>query len=297
MDLRQLEYLVAVVDEGGFTRAAERVHISQSGVSAQVRRLERELGLPLLDRSGRVVTATAAGEAVLPFARSALAAVAGARAAVDELAGLLRGQVTVGMVTGCTMPDFTAALADFHRAHPEVGVSLVERSSSELVQAARSGRLDLVVAGVHGPPSEGLQRLVLVDEQLVLAVPPGSVLAGRAEVDIEELADETLVGLPPGAGVRAAFDAGCAGHPVRIALEASSPAVVADLAAQGLGIAVLSASMVAGHPGLRAVPLAGPWPTARLEVLWRDDGTASPAARALAAVMRARLQPARRAVA
>jgi DNA-binding transcriptional LysR family regulator len=291
MELRQLEYLVAVVEEGGFTRAADRVQISQSGVSAQIRQLERELGQLLLDRSGRTVTTTVAGQAVLPFARAALAAVAGAREAADELAGLVRGRVTVGMVTGCALPGFFAALAAFHRAHPQVEVSLVERSSADLVEAVAGGRLDLVVAGVHGPARPGLERLVLVDEPLVAAVGPDSPLAGRRSVGLAALAEETLICLPEGAGVRAAFDEGCvrAGLAPAVALEASSPTVVADLAARGLGVAVLSASMLDGRADLTQVPISGPCPPARLEVLWRSPEVAGPAARRLADVVRAEL--------
>ena len=101
MELHQLEYFVAVAEEASFTRAASRVHVAQPGVSAQVRRLESELGQQLLDRSGRSVRLTEVGSAVLPFARAALDAVTNARLAVDDLAGLVRGQVTVGMVSGC----------------------------------------------------------------------------------------------------------------------------------------------------------------------------------------------------
>jgi len=99
MELRQLEYLVTVADEGGFTRAATALHVAQPGVSAQIRQLERELGQPLFDRSARTVRLTEAGEAVLPYARAALDAVAGARLAVQELTGLLRGRVAIGTVT------------------------------------------------------------------------------------------------------------------------------------------------------------------------------------------------------
>src|SRR5215207_1517289 len=101
MELRQLEYFVAVAEEGSFTRAAARVHVAQPGVSAQVRQLERELGQLLLDRSGRSVRLTEVGAAVLPYARAALEAVTGARLAVDEMTGLLRGHVAVGMLTAC----------------------------------------------------------------------------------------------------------------------------------------------------------------------------------------------------
>src|SRR5213592_1598958 len=99
IDLKWLRSFVVVAEEASFTRAASRVHVAQPGVSAQVRRLESELGQQLLDRSGRSVRLTEVGSAVLPFARAALDAVANARLAVDELAGLVRGQVTVGMVT------------------------------------------------------------------------------------------------------------------------------------------------------------------------------------------------------
>src|SRR4051812_40147525 len=101
MELRQLEYFVAVAEEANFTRAAARVHISQSGVSAQIRTLETELGAALFDRSGRVARLTEAGAAALPYARAALEAAADLRQSIDDVQGLLRGQLVVGMVTGC----------------------------------------------------------------------------------------------------------------------------------------------------------------------------------------------------
>ena len=120
MELRQLQYLVAVAEEASFTRAAAKVHVAQPGVSAQIRRLERELGEELLDRSGRTVRLTEVGAAVMPYARAALAAVAGARLAVDELGGLLRGHVAMGVVTLSSFAELPALLADFHRDHPDV---------------------------------------------------------------------------------------------------------------------------------------------------------------------------------
>jgi len=118
MELRQLAYFVAVADEGNFTRAAATVHVAQPGVSAQIRHLERELGQDLLDRSGRNVSVTEAGAAVLPYARAALAAVAGARQAVDELTGLLRGHVTIGTLTSISSDqvDLPGLLAGSRRS-------------------------------------------------------------------------------------------------------------------------------------------------------------------------------------
>src|SRR4051794_28142302 len=114
MELRQLEYFVAVAEEANFTRAAERVHISQSGVSAQIRQLERELGTDLIDRSNRTAALTPAGEAALTPARAALAAAAAVRHAVDDVNELVRGHLVVGMVTACTVAPLFDALSTFH---------------------------------------------------------------------------------------------------------------------------------------------------------------------------------------
>src|SRR4051794_8261081 len=113
MELHQLAYLVAVAEEASFTRAAARLRVAQPGVSAQVRKLERELGQDLLDRSGREVRLTPAGAAVLPYARAALAAVEGARRTAAELSGLARGRVAIGTVTSHDV-DLATVLADFH---------------------------------------------------------------------------------------------------------------------------------------------------------------------------------------
>src|SRR4051794_29457957 len=176
MELHQLAYVVAVAEEGSFTRAAAREHVAQPGVSAQVRRLEAELGQPLFDRGPGAVTLTAAGEAVLPFARAALAGAAGVRAAVDELAGLIRGRVAVGVVpsVGGRLAD---PLAAFHAEHPGVEVTLVEDTSDALLDGVRTGRLDLALAGVAGDAPAGLATATVSDEELVAAVAPDHRLA------------------------------------------------------------------------------------------------------------------------
>src|SRR5437763_1074523 len=170
MELHQLEYFVAVAEEASFTRAAARVHVAQPGVSAQVRRLESELGQRLLDRSGRSVRLTETGSAVLPFARAALDAVARARLAVDELAGLVRGQVTVGMVSGCALPVLAEFLASFHQQYPGVAIALTEDNSDRLLEMLRDDRLDLALIGSAGEPEhQGISTTVLIHEELARA--------------------------------------------------------------------------------------------------------------------------------
>src|SRR3954471_20313240 len=161
MELRQLEYFLAVAKEANFTRAAERVHISQSGVSAQVKALENEVGAPLFDRSGRVARLTESGAAALPYARAALDAASDLRRVIDEVNGLVRGHLAVGMVTGCEITPLFAALAAFHEEHPAIELELVEENSRDLVNSVRTSLVDIALVGVAGEPPEHLSAQVI----------------------------------------------------------------------------------------------------------------------------------------
>jgi DNA-binding transcriptional LysR family regulator len=268
--LESLRKFVVVAEEASFTRAAQRVHISQSGVSAQIRQLEHDLGAPLFDRSGRVARLTAAGTAALRPARAALAAAAAVRQAVDEVNGLLRGRLVVGMVTGCTVTPLFEALAAFHQAHPGVELSLLEGGSDVLTGQVRSGLADLALIGAAGAPPGGLESLTAVSEPLAAGLPPGHPLAGRGRVRLAEVAAGPVVTLPPGTGVRAVLDrsAQAAGVDLEVTLQASAPGAVADLARRGLGVAVLSRSMLAGCPGLGLAEIEDLAMPALLALVW-----------------------------
>jgi DNA-binding transcriptional LysR family regulator len=285
MELRQLQYLVAVADEASFTKAAARAHVAQPGVSAQVRRLERELGQVLLDRSGGTVRVTEAGAAVLPHARAALAAVAAVRDTVDALTGLTRGHVTVGVIGAISSPslDLPGLLTSFHRDHPGVEITLSEDSSDALTGRLRAGRLDVaLVATLPALPAE-LASMVVVDEPLVLAVSNGDVLAKRKAAGLDAIRGRDLISLPPGTGLRAYLDDACSrmGFRPRIAFEVGDPRMVAELASRGLGVALLPESVTTACPTpLRALPLARPVLRGRIALAWRAGPPASPAARA-----------------
>ena len=271
MELRQLEYFVTVAEESNFTRAAERVHISQSGVSAQVKALEHELGAPLLDRSGRVARLTEAGAAALPYAQAALDAAAGLRQAVDEVRGLVRGHLTVGMVQGCEVTPLFAALASFHREHPAIELELTEDDSDRLIAAVRVGAVDVALVGTAGEPPEHLESQIIVSEGLVALAPKESALAASPRVRLTDLVEHPLVTLPQGTGIRAVFDEACVAASLipDVALVASAPGAVAELAARGLGVAVLSESMASAFPHLVAVPIAEVPIPALLALVWR----------------------------
>ncbi|MFE9400904.1 LysR family transcriptional regulator [Streptomyces sp. NPDC006530] len=284
MDLRQLEYFVAVAEERNFTRAAERVHISQSGVSAQIRQLERELGAELFDRSARAATLTTAGKAALDHARAALAAAGAVSQAVGEVTELIRGRLSVGMVIGCTITPLFDALAAFHRAHPGVEISLLEDNSDRLVDGVRANTLDLALIGTPNATHEGLDALTIVKERLVAAVPAGHPLAERRRVTLRDLSAYPVVCMPPGTGLRTVFDQVCAAqalHPV-IALQAGAADAIAGLASRGLGVAVLSESMAAHYRDRLTARLIDDAETpAFLSLVWKPAH--SPAVRAFLA--------------
>ncbi|QHC31485.1 LysR family transcriptional regulator [Streptomyces sp. HF10] len=284
MELRQLEYFVAVAEERNFTRAAERVHISQSGVSAQIRRLERELGAELFDRSARTVTLTVAGRAALAHARTALAAAGAVGQAVGEVSDLIRGRLTVGMVVGCTVTPLFDALAAFHRDHPGVELSLLEDNSDRLVEGVRAGAVDLALVGTAAAAPEGLEALTLVSERLVAAVPHGHPLAARPRVALSELVAHPIVCMPPGTGLRTVFDRACAARDLRpvIALQATAADAIAGLAARDLAVAVLSESMAARYGDRLTARLIEDVETpALLALVWK--GGQGPAVRELLA--------------
>jgi DNA-binding transcriptional LysR family regulator len=283
MELHQLEYLVAVAEEASFTKAAARVHVAQPGVSAQIRRLERELGHELFDRSGRSVRLTDAGAAVLPLARAALSAVAEIGVLADELRGVLRGRVAVGMMTSCPPDVITGTLAQFHDKHPGVDITLIEAPSADLLAGLRDGAIDLAVIGFASPPGRGIQVEIINDDVLVAAVEHRQALAPRPSMSLRALVDHDLICLPRGSGIRAGLDEGCAAARLqaRVALEASNPGVVADLAARGLGVAVLPESYARTREDLHLVRLGRPTLRACVGVAWRADGRLSPAATAL----------------
>ncbi|MER7841980.1 LysR family transcriptional regulator [Streptomyces sp. NPDC096040] len=181
MELRQLTYFVAVAEELHFGRAADRLHIVQSAVSMQIRRLERELGAELFDRSPRRVRLTGAGERLLPEARAVLAAAEKARAAVAPQAGLRIGTST-GLGT-----HLDRVLAAFAHHAPDVPVELHSLPVAERLARVAGGRLDAAfVRAVE--PVPGVRVHPLWPDPLVAALPTTHPLAGRPEIGVGELA-------------------------------------------------------------------------------------------------------------
>lgn len=250
MELRQLIYFEAVVRCGGFTRAAQSLRIAQPAVSAQIRRLETELGVPLLLRTTRRVSLTAAGQLFLTRTRRVLGELDAARAELDEQAAVLRGRLALGATQVVASLDLPAALAGFHRRYPAVTLSLRSSLIAELLHALDDGDVDLVLGPVHADLPVRYTARPLVGEQLVVITPPGHPLARGTRVSLADLRDDPFVCLPIGSGLRALLTsaAGSAGIHIPVQFEATGPAGVRELVSAGLGVA-LSARSAALAPG------------------------------------------------
>jgi DNA-binding transcriptional LysR family regulator len=284
MDLRQLRYLVALADERHFTRAAAREHVAQPALSQQIRRLEAEVGLALVERTTRRVALTEAGELLVARARRAIAEVEAGRAELGELAGVQAGHLTIGAITTTGPVDLSLLLASFHARHPAVDLTIREQSSDELAEMLRLDELDLAFLSVtERIKSHGLGLHRLVTEQLVVLLPTDHALAKRRRVRLAELADGPFVSFREGARLRellvsAAREAGFEPH---IALESIESGRIRGLVSRGLGVAIVPRSD-ADEPGaaVAVADLVEPSLPRDVTLAWRAERRHSPAAAA-----------------
>ncbi len=282
MELFQLRYFVTAARMLHFRRAAEALYISQPSLSAQIARLESELGAPLFHRQGRRVTLTDAGAALLPVAERLLETEAQARRVVQQVAGLERGRLALCALPALDQHLLPPWLARFRREHPGVELRVRElRPARAVARAVRSGAADL--GFVHLPcEAEGLEARVLLEEELALVVPEAHP-AGREgqPAALDRLAEEEFVWVHEAQERDHPLYAAClaAGFAPRIVCESGSAQGVLALVAAGLGIALLPRLAIEPRPRTRVVPLAPPVPTRQLAVLW-DPQRLSHAARA-----------------
>jgi len=290
MDLRQMSYFVAVAEEGQFTRAAARESVAQPAISAQIRRLERELGERLFHRDQRGVGLTAAGEALLPHARAALAAAARGRDTIASLRGVLHGRLRIG-VSGPGDRRLAAALGEFHRAHPGIEITLGERHNEPLLEALAGGELDAAVIGLPDEPlPPQLRARVIAEDAVVLAVPREHPLSRSRTIAIAALRGQPMIALTRGTGLRATLEGACrdAGFAPRIIAETSQLGHMVELVAAGLGIAVMPGSALAGAE-LAVLRITRPRLLRRTALAW-NQVTTTPAGRAFLALAEARLR-------
>jgi DNA-binding transcriptional LysR family regulator len=284
MELRHLRTIAAVARHGSFTKAAEELYLAQSAISQQIRRLEAELGVEVFRRTSRRVELTAEGRVILGYAQRVLAEVDGLQSELEELTGLLRGQLRIGGVYPTGPYDLFGMLADFRAAHPGVAIHMVEDTQDGVLAALEADELDCAFSALN-PDTLGNEfaATLLWEDEIVVAVPLGHRLGARKQVTFEELAAEDLIAYRENSALRRRLERTMAerGLEPRNAFICTEMGAVRGLASKGLGVAVIPRS-VAEQPGppieLRPIaPEPLTWPVA---LVWRAARRQTPAGKA-----------------
>jgi LysR family transcriptional regulator, transcription activator of glutamate synthase operon len=281
MELRQLRYVDAVARHRHFTRAAEELHVAQSALSHQIRKLEAELGADLFERTSRSVAPTEAGEAVAARARRVLAEVQGVRDEVDELRGLVRGRISIGALLPAGELDVPRLLAGFGVAHPGVEVGLREGTAADMAGYIEADEIDAAFSLLAGDPADGIAAERLSEDELVAIFPPGQAPA-RGPVSASLLAGRP-VAVPRGGSAinRAVGDwITAAGERLTISFESGDPFLLRSLVSVGFGAGVITRSLTRREGPPIEVRRLRPAVHLPVALLWRERRHASPAARA-----------------
>jgi LysR family transcriptional regulator, transcription activator of glutamate synthase operon len=286
MDLRQLEYVLAVAEHGNFTRAAAQLHVAQPALSVAVRRLETELGIRLFHRTSRRVTLTDAGEALVARARRIVGETNELRTLMQTFAGGSRGRLRVSAWYHME-PRLASFLLDLLAEVPLVQVTIAELAPREALEAIRTGDLDIaLVDGWDAVRGEGLEHVVLRSEPYVLVTPPNHPYAGQRSVRLEDVIAEAFVIARRGTPLRRIYDqAFPSGHDQPSAVvETNELASTVAFVSVGLGCAILLRSIVEpiGLP-VGVVPISDV-PNAILAVVWASPPTSAVVERAVALV-------------
>ncbi|MFF4053792.1 LysR family transcriptional regulator [Streptomyces chartreusis] len=260
MDQKRLQYFVTVAEELNFTRAAQRLHVTQSTLSAGIKALEHDLRTDLLHRSTRSVKLTETGSAFLPEARAAIEALDRARAAVEPFSMGLRGSLTVGVLSGLTVIDVPALAGEFHRRHPDVRLrtETSQRGTAGLIERIKESHVDVAFVGAD-IKDEHLRSRAIKKYEAQLLVPADHPLARRRSVRLTDVADEPFIDMPVGFGQRQIADDAFTKEELsrRVLIEVSDITTIADYVRHGLGVALLPPEFAtAAGDALRTVPLS-----------------------------------------
>ncbi len=285
MEFRHLRYFLAVADALHFTKAAEALPVSQPALSAQVKQLEHEVGVPLFDRAGRSVQLTRAGSIFREHARRALREMELAQMAIAEVEGLHRGTLSVGVVQTVNAYLIPEIVTRFSTLHPQVGLKLDELSGPDIEAGVRDGTLDVGI-GFLPLTSDRLESQPLFEEDFVLIASARHRFAKRRRLPLSSLWDESLILLPGIFCTRRLLNASFeqAGIQPRIIVEMNAiEGILATVRTSTLATILPRLSLGLGrHAVLRGITLKDPTPRRGIGLLWKKGGYRSGAVRALA---------------
>jgi DNA-binding transcriptional LysR family regulator len=293
LDLKRARILREVAKRGSFSGAADVLYLSQSAVSQQVATLEREVGMPLLERTRNGPKLTDAGRVLVGHAEAAMARLEEAERELAAIAGLEGGEIRLGSFPSASASLLTQAVSEFSKRHPKVRISVVEAEQEESLPALRAGELDLALAfdypALPEEPDRDIDRVLLLTESMHLALPRDHPLAAKDVVRLAQLADEDWL-----AGVCASSCAEIvvsvcreAGFEPRIAFSSDDYHVLQGYVAAGLGVTLLpDLALPTLRSDLVVRPIAPEAPQRRVWATTRPEGSRSAATEAMVAVLR-----------
>ncbi|MFJ8635939.1 LysR family transcriptional regulator [Streptomyces sp. NPDC093568] len=274
--VRDLRYFVTVAEELHFTRAAERLYVSQPALSKQVRALERQLGAELFRREPQGVTLTEAGAALLPHARRVLDAWSQGAAALEAARAAARGTLVVGMSTSPGRGGLLPAIRSrFTAAHPDTVLRLRQVGWQDPTAGLADGDADVAFVWLPLPDAERYSWTVVAEEPRLVALPETHPLASRAEIDFTDLVEEPFLALPGGAGPLRDYWLALeerGGHPPRIGAEIASTEETYEALVAGLGICLVATgnAPLLTLGGVVTRPVRGLSPS-RYALAWRRE--------------------------
>jgi DNA-binding transcriptional LysR family regulator len=241
VDIRDLEVFLAVVKYLNFTRAGEEVHLSQPSVSVRIRRLEDELQIKLFEQVNKKVVLLEAGRLLESHAWRAVAVLADARRAIEDLKGLEFGSLRIGASTTPGMYLVPRIIAEFKRQHPKISVSMHIKNTRQVEIDVIKNEFDLGFVGGH-LVSDNIEWLPWHTDEIVLVVPPNHYLTKKKQIKLNDLAKEQLLYREPGSATRAEVERKLADLDLRLesAADLDNPEAVKQAVANGLGIAFVS---------------------------------------------------------
>ena len=287
MELRHLRYFTALAGSLNFTRAAERLHVTQSTLSHQIKQLEEEVGTPLFDRIGKRVTLTEAGDEFLHHAGRALREIDLGLGAVRRNGSEVAGELHIGSTHTFNLGFIPDCIANFQQTHPRVKVVVDELSADQIAERLQQGTLDLGIA--YRPTAPGpLQFEPLYNEEMVLIVARSHPFARRKRVRMVELHHLPMALLPPSFATRQMLDEcfrACGAEP-QVVAEINTLAPMMELVAKTQLGSIVAANAVPAHAGLVIVRLESPTPVRTPGMLWSPTAREVASTRAFSAIVR-----------
>jgi DNA-binding transcriptional LysR family regulator len=291
LDVRRMRVLREVISSGSFSAAAEALHLSQSAVSQQIAVLEREVGMPLLERTSEGPKLTPAGEALMEHGDAVIARLEEAERELAQIAGLEGGRLRLASFPTASATLMTRALSLFRQRFPNIELEFQEDEPEDSFPSLKRGEFDLAVVFDYPmfPLEFGrdVESELIYEEPMRVALPPGHPLAAAKSVRIEDLADEEwLCGALPSSCRMQVLQLGRdAGYEPKISFQSEDYEVIKGFVAAGLGVTVLP-ELAGGHPAIELRDVRGARPIRRIWAVTRESESRSPAAEQMLAILR-----------